>query len=189
MATQFGEDYGLVHEAIVTGRKVGAGKEFWAGIAHNESLFAKVVAFVVEALRVVFTLVADIERNMEGWTCLEPAEAELGEFEPELQEFLKRDENCIVGEEIVRRAKEKGISSGLRHAEAMLRNQDKIPVEWRKFVLVFPEVWQNPNGYRNVWYLYWDGKQWYLSDGWVSYGFDSYGRLVRPRKYQKSLDT
>jgi len=189
MATQFGEDYGLVHEAIVTGRKVGAGKEFWAGIAHNEVLFAKVVALVAEALRVVFTLIADVERDITGWQCLEPVEAEPGEFEPELQEFLQKGESYTGGEEMVRRAKNQEVLSGLRHAEAMLRNQERIPVEWRKFVLVFPEVWQCPYGDRRVWYLCWSGKQWVLCYGWLNFSFDSRCRLVRPRKYQKkSLD-
>lgn len=36
---EFGKDHGLVHEALVTGRKVGAGREFWSLLAHNEYLF------------------------------------------------------------------------------------------------------------------------------------------------------
>lgn len=43
---EFGKDHGLLHEVVVTGRKVGAGAEFWAKIAHDEALFGKVVAFV-----------------------------------------------------------------------------------------------------------------------------------------------
>ena len=42
----FGKDNGLIHEAVVTGRKVGAGQNFWAKLAHDEELFEKVVAFV-----------------------------------------------------------------------------------------------------------------------------------------------
>lgn len=42
----FGKDHGLIHEAIVTGRKVGAGHDFWSKIAHNEDLFRKVVTLV-----------------------------------------------------------------------------------------------------------------------------------------------
>lgn len=39
MANDFGKDLGLVHEAVVMGRKVGAGKEFWAALAGDEELF------------------------------------------------------------------------------------------------------------------------------------------------------
>lgn len=42
----FGKDYGVVHEAIITGRKVGAGSIFWNALAHNPSLFAKIVRIV-----------------------------------------------------------------------------------------------------------------------------------------------
>ena len=182
MATQFGEDHGLLHEAVVTGRKVGAGKDFWSALAHNEQLFARVVAFVVEALRVVFTLVAKIDRDMTGWTCVEPVNAEEEEFKPTLHEFLREGEGSINGEEMIRRAKEQGVLTGLRHAEAILRNQEKIPVEWRKHYLVFPEVWQGPGGGRNVFYLYWGGRRWYLVCGWLGDDFYSRSRLVGSRK-------
>ena len=43
---EFGKDIGLIHEVIVTGRKVGAGKEFWSKLAHDEELFVKTVEFV-----------------------------------------------------------------------------------------------------------------------------------------------
>ncbi len=42
----FGKDFGLIHETIVTGRKVGAGKDFWAKLAHDENLFSRTVEFV-----------------------------------------------------------------------------------------------------------------------------------------------
>ena len=43
----FGKDMGLIHEVIVTGRKVGAGREFWARLAHDESLFQSIVPLVL----------------------------------------------------------------------------------------------------------------------------------------------
>lgn len=39
----FGKEHGLVHEAIVTGRKVGAGRFFWKGLAHDEQFFQEVM--------------------------------------------------------------------------------------------------------------------------------------------------
>jgi len=42
-AKPFGTDFCLVSEAVVTGRKVGAGKEFWSALAHNEFLFRQLV--------------------------------------------------------------------------------------------------------------------------------------------------
>lgn len=43
---EFGKDLGLIHEVIVTGRKVGADRAFWAALAHDEDRFARVVALV-----------------------------------------------------------------------------------------------------------------------------------------------
>jgi len=97
------------------------------------------VAKVVTDL--VFRLVAKIDRDMTGWTCVELVEAE-EEFKPTLHEFLREGENFVNGEEMVRRAKEQDALTGLRHAEAMLRNQERIPIEWRKHYLVFSEVWR-----------------------------------------------
>ena len=44
--SDFGRDIGLVHKAIVTGRKVGADRKFWTALADDEDLFRKVVAFI-----------------------------------------------------------------------------------------------------------------------------------------------
>lgn len=43
---EFGQDLGLIHEVVVTGRKVGADREFWAELAHDEGLFAHLVDVV-----------------------------------------------------------------------------------------------------------------------------------------------
>ncbi|MFA6039195.1 MAG: hypothetical protein WCV62_00510 [Candidatus Peribacteraceae bacterium] len=43
---EFGRGIGLIHEVIVTGRKVGAGRAFYVALAHNENLFRRVVEFV-----------------------------------------------------------------------------------------------------------------------------------------------
>ena len=44
--TEFGRDHGVIHEMVVTGRKVGAKEAFYSTIAHNEALFGRTVEFV-----------------------------------------------------------------------------------------------------------------------------------------------
>jgi len=185
--SEFGKDHALIHEMVVTGREVGAGKEFYAALAHSKELFAKVVAFVAEALRLIFTLAPAIERDMTGWKLVEPEikSAEDGEFELVLQEFLQDGESYLGGEEMVQRGRKLGANSGLKHIEAIIRNQDKIPVEMRQFCLVSIEVWLDPLVYRYVWYAYWHGGRWVLRCRWLSDSFLSSYRLVVPRKYQK----
>lgn len=178
---------GQAHETELTLAKAGATEEFWVRIAQNLDLAKAVIALVMNT---VFRLATAVERNMEGWKLLESAPAEEGDFEPAIHEFLKEEDNGRCGgEEVVRRAKEKGVLTGLRHAEAMLRNQERIPVEWRKFVLVFAEVWRGPSGRRDAWCLFWDGGRWYLDYYWLGHDFNSGCRLVGSRKYQKPLDT
>lgn len=45
-STSFGEDHGLLHEVVITGRKVGADREFYSRLAHDENLFRQVVDLV-----------------------------------------------------------------------------------------------------------------------------------------------
>jgi len=168
---------GQAHETELTLEKVGATSEFWTRLAQSVELAKAVVALVMGT---VFRLVAKIERDMTGWECLEPVEAEEGEFEPFLQEFLREGESRVGGEEMIKRAESK---TGLRHAEAMLRNQENIPVEWRKYYLVFPEVWRSLFGVRRVWCLYFNGGRWRPGCSWLGFDFGSDGRLVGSRKY------
>lgn len=42
---EFGKEVGLLHEVCITGRKAGADKDFWSGLAQNQKLFAEVVEF------------------------------------------------------------------------------------------------------------------------------------------------
>ncbi len=51
----FGKDLGVMHEAAVTGRKVGLDKEFFASLAHDEGLFYRTIAFVKNGGRNLYT--------------------------------------------------------------------------------------------------------------------------------------
>lgn len=126
----------------------------------------------------MFQVLGAIECDMTGWRCL----TKEGEFEPDLYEFLPEGKNSVSGEKMIEIAKEKGISSGLKHLEGMLRNQERIPVEWRKFVLVSTEVWQSPEGFRSVWCLCWVGDEWILGYRWTGDKFGTLCRIVSSRK-------
>lgn len=45
-SASFGKDLGLLHEVVVTGRKVGADRVIYASLAHNERLFREVVDYI-----------------------------------------------------------------------------------------------------------------------------------------------
>lgn len=145
----------------------------------------KYLAGLADVLRDTFSLTAKIDRDMTGWKCVESVPAEEGEFELVVQEFLRGDETYLGGEEMVKRGKKQGANTGLRHLEAMLREQDKIPAELRQFCLVSTEVWLSPSGGRRVFCLRWVGLRWVLGCLWLQLDFRSDDRFVGSRKYQK----
>jgi len=119
----------------------------------------------------------------KGWTLLENVSRRLASAIDGVP-FLKGNETSVNGEEMVRRARvELDANYGQEDAEWALENQDKIPVELRKFYLVFPgTVWQDSDGNRRVPYLYWCGDRWILYFHWLDVVWNSFDRLVRPRK-------
>ncbi len=60
---EFGKEVGLVHEVVVTGRKVGADRAFWSTLAHDEELFRKVVGLV--KARPAFRILVDYSLPLE----------------------------------------------------------------------------------------------------------------------------
>lgn len=125
------------------------------------------------------------DKTKDGWILLEHASRRITSAQNlELVSFLKRGENSIGGEEMVRRARvELDANYGQEDAEWLLDHQDEIPVEFRKYYLVFTgTVWRDSLGRRLVPYLVWDGGGWCLRFGWLAFGWRSDDRLVRLRK-------
>ena len=183
MSNEFGKDHGLISEAVVTGRKVGAGIEFWAALAHNEKMFADVVAFVAAKSEVVFRLNVQTNYDVTRWRRVSPPYSGPDEFRPVLQKFLGSREPKLLGRELALRAETLGISStGLLHAEGMMREADKIPASWRKYSLLFPEMWRDSEGIGRLFYLRWTVNHWTLVAGYLAENFGRNCRLVGTAK-------
>ncbi|MBI3495500.1 hypothetical protein HY065_02645, partial [Candidatus Berkelbacteria bacterium] len=106
----------------------------------------------------------------EGWTLLEDAERKINSAAAlELVAFLKEGETVIGGEELVSRARtELRANYGQHDAEWLVKHQEEIPVEFRKFYLVFTgTVWRDRNGNQVVAYLRWNGERWDLLFRWL----------------------
>ncbi len=134
----------------------------------------------------VFRLIPTFDRDMinEDCTTLEKDSPEKeGDFSPELVEFLKEGEKYIVGKELEKRTSDHADLAGQRELEAMLRKQENIPAEWRKYYLIGPKtVRLFFSGSRFFPGLYWNGEQWVLSFLSIQSGFSYAGRLVRSNK-------
>lgn len=59
----FGKEVGLLHEVIVTGRKVGADRTFWSILAHDEEMFRKVVDLVNEKFMITKKFMITVDHN------------------------------------------------------------------------------------------------------------------------------
>ena len=118
--------------------------------------------------------------EFSDWELVEDVGPAPSEFELELSEFLHDGESYVKGEIMLERAKEMGDLAGQRHAERIMRESQKIPVEWRAHSLVIAgTVRLFPVGYRYVLVLCWGGDRWYSRWYWLGYGLRSYSRVVR----------
>jgi hypothetical protein len=70
---KFGQDFGLVHEAVVTGRKAGWGEKEWAKLAHDEKLMEEIASVLNGSASIVQNLEAKAKRIR--W--VRPADTEL----------------------------------------------------------------------------------------------------------------
>lgn len=62
VSSEFGKDFGVIHEAVITGRKVGADRKFWSILAHNEEKFRRVVELI--NARSTFEITVDYSRSL-----------------------------------------------------------------------------------------------------------------------------
>jgi len=69
---EFGKEIGLIHQAAVTGRSVGADRKFWSVVAHDKSLMKKFVDIVEEYIKPSITdrqLLGNWLDNLMGREC------------------------------------------------------------------------------------------------------------------------
>lgn len=125
------------------------------------------------------------DKAKDGWTLIENTPRRITSVRDlELVPFLKKGESYVNGEEMVRRARvEFDANYGQEDAEYVLEHEAEIPEEFRSYYLVFSgTVWQDSHGDRDVQYLHWRGRRWYLYWRLLGNDWDSSDCLVRPRK-------
>lgn len=184
--SSFGKDLGLMHEVVITGRKAGATERFWAALAHREDVFQKTVPFVLSLIAMVFRLRPDFEPDKPSRLkkLEKDSPAKEGEFIPEIEEFLRgEDESSIGEEELMRRLHGRDDIAGQRHLEAMARDQEALPEEWREFELVVPEtIWATEEGSHYIPVLRFYDRRWQLFFYSSCNGFSRRYRVVRIKK-------
>ena len=92
---KFGQDFGLVSQAVVTGRKVGADRDFWKILAHDINEFSRIVKQAKEAL--TFRFPTDYS-NSDFQTLLEKGNYEFCNSSVSLKNFSVRNRSPIATE-------------------------------------------------------------------------------------------
>lgn len=178
---------GQEHELLEKLEEAGLDSELAQKViaSKDNDLAQKLVARLISIVGISFRLVAnfDYDKRKDGWTLVYDSKVKDGEFTPQLVKFLQNDEHQITGEETVKRAIELGSCAGQRHAEAMLRNKDKIPAKWAGSLLLFVDtIWQCQDGGHAVPGIYQSREGYSLTFYRLEDGFYQGFRLVRPRK-------
>ena len=105
----------------------------------------------------------------------------IGDRTYELVPFLKEGESWVSGDTMVERANKLDANLNGFECDFFLKNEDKIPSEYReKFYLIFT-TYREASGVRSVACLGWSGGRWYLRWGWLASRWFEDGRLVRRR--------
>ncbi len=122
------------------------------------------------------------DKTKDGWTLLQdvPQAITSGFFGLELVSFHKPNERNVSGELMASRAIELEANLGQHDAEYLLEHQNKIPAEFREYILVFTgTVWRDSDGDSWVSYFRWSSGLWLLGFHWLKDVVGSQCRLVR----------
>ena len=187
---EFGKDLGVVHEAIITGRKVGANRNFWLALAHDEEKFREVVKFV--NVRLTFDITVDYNRSLVemvktgryDWVNHNITAEHFpvkDEGNQELTITLFHFNRSIASGEVFSEMEKQDFRPA--KIEELLALGEKYPELQKKFhIVALGSVWRNPNGYRRVPVLSWDGVKRSLGLSWLGRDWSASWRFAALRK-------
>ena len=184
---QFGKDLGLMHEVIVTGRKVGAGRDFWAALAHNEEMFKKVVDLVNP--RPSFKVLVDYTKPLKemivagkyDWVNGDITQERFpikGTGQKEVEVTLFHFNKTITSDQVISEMDKAGYRPA--RLEELLALGVSQPELQKQFpVVAVGSVWRrNPGGHRNVPYLHWFSAERCLGLYWFEGGWGGHWRFA-----------
>lgn len=186
-ASNFGKDFGVVYEAIVTGRKVGADEKFWAKLAHDENLFSQVIK-VTEGLAEINIVKHIIDCDADpfipdGWSVEEHKKSGQLEFNPEKFEFyLSKNQQkgkSTEGNKLYKELKSKLVLNA-NVLDYLIKNPQLIPEDWKKdedgntrYIFFWGTIYRHSDGDLYVRCLGWRGGRWSWGGRWLDRGWCS----------------
>lgn len=161
----FGKEIGLLHEVLLTAEKVGAGRNFWKILAHDEKMFKRVVELV--NARPTFDIIVDYDQAFQKMI-------EVGNYDY-VNNYIKAEHFPVEGS-----SKQKKIITLLRLDKTMTSDEVKAEMEKQGFcpakiedllvlgeiqpelqkqfpIVALGSVWQDPDDDRYAPCLGWGG--------------------------------
>jgi len=143
-ASDFGRDHGLIHEAVITGRKAGWGAEEWAWLAHNEGMMRQIRNIhlghaVISVSKDLIDLDAD-PFVPEGWKVEEHQKG--GQFKwdaTKVKPYLSKKQQGgkkLDGNKLREELKGQSVYNA-NVLDYLLANPDFIPEEWKGTAVFF----------------------------------------------------
>ena len=183
-ASEFGKDLGLMHEVVVTGRKVGFTSEDWAMLAHDEKKIRQVLELIRGNVTLQFDSIIRVDRSVRptypDWARivmhpelenLGPVEFDAAKLELWLHEGQK-DGKWVNGQVIYEYLKEKKMLENCLGLSDLIEIQAKGIDFFRrhfasKAVFAWKSVVRRRRGFLNVPCLYEHGDKVVLHWDWL----------------------
>ena len=153
----FGKDLGLIHELVITGRKIGVDRAFYASLAHDQNLFVKVAQLTKDYLTIdcdakpfpqykFLTIEKHIGYGKLIWDA----------SKIKLYILRSHSEGNNLDLAVEKEIEEKPILNATVMCW-LLQHPDLIPAEWKgKSVVFWGTIFLEEDGRRYVMCLYWN---------------------------------
>lgn len=180
-ASDFGRDHGLIHEAVITGRKAGWGPDEWAKLAHDEEKMRQFRQVLLghASIHVIEHLIdCDAAPFVpDGWKVEEHQKGGAWKWSPTQVEFYldKRQQGgkYIEGNKLRKALEGKNVLNA-NILDYLLKNPHLIPEDWKKdgngntrYIFFWGTVYRDSDGNLYVRCLYWRDGRWRWSYGWL----------------------
>lgn len=175
--SDFGRDHGLIHEAVVTGRRAGWTAEEWSKLAHSEETMRNIRKVLLgHASITVIEHVIDCDANPfvpDGWSVEEHQKG--GAFKWNAANVAlhldkgQKNGKYIEGNKLREALAGKPVLNA-NVLDYLIAHPHLTPEEWKgKAVFFWGTIYRHRDGDLYVRYLDWNGDRWYWHFRWLGY--------------------
>lgn len=179
-ASDFGRDHGLIHEAVITGRKAGWSADEWAKLAHSEDTMRQFrqVLLGYASIQVVDHLIdCDASPFVPDGLIVEEHQKG-GAFKwdaSQVQLYLdsgQKNGKWIEGNKLRKALAQKPVLNA-NVLDYLLKNPHLIPEEWKgKYIFFWGTIYRGSDGSLIVRYVCWRDDGWGWSSRWLDRDWD-----------------